>query len=117
MEKPKVVRCADGHFRRAILSLGPYIADYPEQVWLSGVVSNWCPKCVLNWVLPPVLHRSGLDVMPCQQISMALAVIDAHMRRQTFLSVLSIQEFCGMILEFGTISWFVFSFVGLFVDY
>jgi len=44
MEKPKVVRCPDGHFRRAIFSLGPYIADYPEQVWLSGVVSNWCPK-------------------------------------------------------------------------
>ncbi|TFK32680.1 hypothetical protein BDQ12DRAFT_701098 [Crucibulum laeve] len=25
--------------------LGSYIADYPEQVWLSAVVSNWCPKC------------------------------------------------------------------------
>jgi hypothetical protein len=44
MEKPKVVRCPDGHFHCAIFSLGPYIADYPEQVWLSGVVSNWCPK-------------------------------------------------------------------------
>ncbi|KAG6855225.1 hypothetical protein H0H87_006543 [Tephrocybe sp. NHM501043] len=20
-------------------------ASYPEQVWLSGIVSNWCPKC------------------------------------------------------------------------
>jgi len=44
MEKPKVVRCPDGYYRRAIFSLGLYIADYPEQVWLSGVVSNWCPK-------------------------------------------------------------------------
>ena len=44
MESPKVVRCPDGHFRKAIFSLGPYIADYPEQVWLAGVVSNWCPK-------------------------------------------------------------------------
>jgi hypothetical protein len=47
MEKPKVIKCPDGHFRRAIFSLGPYIADYPEQVWLTGVVSNWCPKYVL----------------------------------------------------------------------
>ncbi|KJA18005.1 hypothetical protein HYPSUDRAFT_145683 [Hypholoma sublateritium FD-334 SS-4] len=45
METYKVVRCPDGHFRRAIFSLGPYIADYPEQVWLTGIVSNWCPKC------------------------------------------------------------------------
>ena len=44
MTKPKVMRCPDGHFRRVIFSLGPYIADYPEQVWLAGTVSNWCPK-------------------------------------------------------------------------
>ena len=44
METHKVVKCPDGHFRRAIFSLGPYIADYPEQVWLAGIVYNWCPK-------------------------------------------------------------------------
>jgi Plavaka transposase len=44
MTTPEVVRCPDGHFRRAIYGLGPYIADYPEQVWLSGIVQNWCPK-------------------------------------------------------------------------
>ncbi len=44
METYKIVQCPDGHFRRAIFSLGPYIADYPEQVWLAGIVSNWCPK-------------------------------------------------------------------------
>ena len=27
--------------------LGPYIADYPKQVLLSGVVQGWCPKYVL----------------------------------------------------------------------
>lgn len=46
METPEVVRCPDGHFRRVIYSLGPYIADYPEQVLLSGIVSGWCPKLV-----------------------------------------------------------------------
>ncbi|KIJ91260.1 hypothetical protein K443DRAFT_28383, partial [Laccaria amethystina LaAM-08-1] len=45
MEIPKVVKCPDGHFHCAIFSLGPYIADYPEQVWLVGVVQDWCPKC------------------------------------------------------------------------
>ncbi|KAF8156943.1 hypothetical protein B0H34DRAFT_711270 [Crassisporium funariophilum] len=45
MTVPEVVRCPDGHFRRAIYSLGPYIADYPEQVWLAGIVQGWCPKC------------------------------------------------------------------------
>ena len=47
METPEVARCPDGHFRRVIYSLGPYIADYPEQVLLSGIVSGWCPKSVM----------------------------------------------------------------------
>lgn len=44
MTVPEIVRCPDGHFRKAIYSLGPYIADYPEQVWLAGIVQGWCPK-------------------------------------------------------------------------
>lgn len=46
METPEVIRCADGHYRRVIWSLGPYIADYPEQVLLSAVVQGWCPRYV-----------------------------------------------------------------------
>ncbi|KAI9436783.1 hypothetical protein BJY52DRAFT_1130347 [Lactarius psammicola] len=45
MTEPRVIKCPDGHFCHTIFGLGPYIADYPEQVWLSGIVSNWCPKC------------------------------------------------------------------------
>ncbi|KAJ7646325.1 hypothetical protein DFH06DRAFT_1270859 [Mycena polygramma] len=45
MTTPEVVQCPDGHFRRVIYGLGPYIADYPEQVWFTSVVQNWCPKC------------------------------------------------------------------------
>ncbi|KAL1673537.1 hypothetical protein EV122DRAFT_255108 [Schizophyllum commune] len=41
----EVAKCADGHFRRVIYGLGPYIADYPEQVWLAAIVQGWCPKC------------------------------------------------------------------------
>lgn len=44
METPDVTRFPDGHFRRTIYGIGPYIADYPEQVMLSGVVQRWCPR-------------------------------------------------------------------------
>lgn len=45
-EVPEVVRCSDNHFRRAIYSIGPYIADYPEQVLMASVVGNWCVRYV-----------------------------------------------------------------------
>ncbi|KAI0067055.1 hypothetical protein BV25DRAFT_1912390 [Artomyces pyxidatus] len=45
MTTPVVLRCPDGHFRRTIFTLGPFIADYPEQVFLASIVSGWCPKC------------------------------------------------------------------------
>ncbi|KAG2005607.1 hypothetical protein CC2G_001999 [Coprinopsis cinerea AmutBmut pab1-1] len=45
MTTPEVVRCPDNHYRRAIWSIGPVIADYPEQVWLACIIQGWCPKC------------------------------------------------------------------------
>ncbi|KAI9459974.1 hypothetical protein HD554DRAFT_2323915 [Boletus coccyginus] len=45
MIKPRVTRCADGHFRRVIYGLGPYIADYPEQALLGCIVQGWCTRC------------------------------------------------------------------------
>ncbi|KAJ6517770.1 hypothetical protein DFH09DRAFT_1251301 [Mycena vulgaris] len=45
METHDIVKCPDGHFRRVVYGIGPYIADYPEQVWLAAIVQNWCPKC------------------------------------------------------------------------
>ncbi|KAF8168552.1 hypothetical protein B0H34DRAFT_855228 [Crassisporium funariophilum] len=45
MEKPRVTLCGDGYYRRVIYSLGPYIADYPEQCLLACIVSGWCPRC------------------------------------------------------------------------
>jgi hypothetical protein len=47
MESPVVHRCPDGHFRRVIYDLAAFIADYPEQVLLTGIVQGWCPKLVL----------------------------------------------------------------------
>ncbi len=40
MTQPEVARCPDGHFRRTIYGLSPYIADYPKQTLVSGVVQG-----------------------------------------------------------------------------
>ncbi|KAH9038881.1 hypothetical protein EDB85DRAFT_1860083 [Lactarius pseudohatsudake] len=40
-----VVKCPDGHFCHVVFSLGPYIAEYLEHVYLAGIVSTWCAKC------------------------------------------------------------------------
>ncbi|KAG1847045.1 hypothetical protein F4604DRAFT_1884073 [Suillus subluteus] len=42
MTTPEVVHSPDGHFRRAVYGLGPYIADYPEQaLFRTGVQSTY----------------------------------------------------------------------------
>lgn len=45
MSAPVIRRCPDGHFRRVIYDFIAFIADYPEQVLLTGIVSGWCPRC------------------------------------------------------------------------
>ncbi|KAF7308078.1 hypothetical protein MKEN_01170200 [Mycena kentingensis (nom. inval.)] len=45
MTKWEVMLFPDGHYRRVIFGLGPYIADYPEQVLLACVVQGWCARC------------------------------------------------------------------------
>ena len=42
--KPEVTAFGDGHYRRVIYGLGPYIADYEEQALLTCIVRNWCPR-------------------------------------------------------------------------
>ncbi|KAI6137566.1 hypothetical protein BKA82DRAFT_4379823 [Pisolithus tinctorius] len=46
MTKPTVMQFGDGHYRRVIFGLGPYIADYEEQVLLACIVRGWCAKCL-----------------------------------------------------------------------
>lgn len=46
MTTPIVQRCPDGHWRRVIFDLAAFIADYPEQVMLAGIVQGWCPRWV-----------------------------------------------------------------------
>lgn len=49
MEVPEIIRFADGYYRRAIYGVGPYIADYPEQVLCTCIVQGWCPRCNARW--------------------------------------------------------------------
>ncbi|KAH9915818.1 uncharacterized protein B0H18DRAFT_1107822 [Fomitopsis serialis] len=51
-EQYDVVRCGDGYYRRVVYGLGPYIADYPEQVLAACIVQGWCSFCDA--------HRSNL---------------------------------------------------------
>ncbi|KAF8836924.1 hypothetical protein BDN67DRAFT_991964 [Paxillus ammoniavirescens] len=54
MSNPEVTCFGDSYYHRVIYGLGPYIADYEEQVLLSCIVCNWCAKCLA--------HRNNLDV-------------------------------------------------------
>ncbi|KAG1799081.1 uncharacterized protein BJ212DRAFT_1450297 [Suillus subaureus] len=53
MTKPEVARFGDGHYQHVVYGLGPYIADYKEQVLLACILQNWCAKCLS--------HRGNLD--------------------------------------------------------
>lgn len=44
MTTPEVTICPDGHYRRIIYGIGPYIADYPEQCLLTCIVQGWCSR-------------------------------------------------------------------------
>ena len=44
MTTPEIVKYGDGRFRRTIYGLGPYIADYKEQVLLACIVRGWCAQ-------------------------------------------------------------------------
>ncbi|KAF8833748.1 hypothetical protein BDN67DRAFT_992789 [Paxillus ammoniavirescens] len=46
MTMPEVMKCPDWHFHHIIFGIGPYIANYPEQVLISGIVQNWCERCL-----------------------------------------------------------------------
>ena len=48
MTKPEIVQCPDRHFRRVLWGLGPYIADYQEQLTVACIVQYWCARYVID---------------------------------------------------------------------
>ena len=84
MTKPEVAKCPDGHFRRVLYVLGPYIADYPEQVLLTGIVAGWCPKYV-----GLVLHLRYLMFFRCTAPSSNLDTPSSPPRSQTWTNLMT----------------------------
>ncbi|KAJ3970658.1 hypothetical protein EV361DRAFT_993615, partial [Lentinula raphanica] len=48
MTEPVIRQCPDGHYRRIVYDLAAFIADYPEQVYLSGNVQGWCGRYAIR---------------------------------------------------------------------
>jgi hypothetical protein len=44
MSEPELILFPDGFYRWVIHQFGAYLADYPEQVLLTGVKTGWCPR-------------------------------------------------------------------------
>ena len=78
MTTPRVTRCSDGHYRRIIYCLGPYIADYPEQALLACIVQGWCPRYVSPHVYDATDSDHPEDV-PRQGITWIYHHVDDHM--------------------------------------
>ncbi|KAJ3735585.1 hypothetical protein DFJ43DRAFT_1113159 [Lentinula guzmanii] len=79
MTQPVVRRCPDGHFRHIIYELAAFIADYPEQVLLAGIVQGWCGRYV---------HSSCCDA-PFDELE------TASTRRTRELDTILLEEYGG----------------------
>ncbi|KAF8546399.1 hypothetical protein OG21DRAFT_1479682 [Imleria badia] len=40
--------CNDDYYQHVVYGLGPYIADYKEQVLLACIIRNWCARCLAD---------------------------------------------------------------------
>ncbi|TFL04889.1 hypothetical protein BDV98DRAFT_580880 [Pterulicium gracile] len=67
MTKEEILRCPDGYYQQVVFCIGPYIADYPEQVLLVCTVYFWCPKCFnhLNNLNDPMINELLDNKDPC----------------------------------------------------
>ena len=108
MTTAEVVRCPDGHFHCAIYGLGPYIADYIEQVWLAGIVQGWCPKYVFSYCtsVNAMALIINLDVMLHWKTWMFLMPTIVLMKRLIFLSIVSILMLSGVNLVYKVMLWY-----------
>ena len=103
-----LVRCADDHFRRVVYGIGPYIADYPEQVLVADIVNGWCPVYVnllaLTLVVPSL---TIIAVTRIQQTSTTLTPSHEHQRQ--------LKSFSGqsLLMNYGTnmVSSMIFVYV------
>lgn len=69
--RAEVACCPDKHYRRLIWGIGPYIADYPEQVLLACIVMNWCARYVTMLFCIVTEFTLFLDVKGTERTLMA----------------------------------------------
>lgn len=89
MTKPEVVRFGDGHYRRVIYGLGPYIADYEEQVLLACIVRSWCPRYIPQFIFDICSDLTFLHTGACRTTKtwtssrcVAIATIQKHLLKR-----------------------------------
>ena len=109
MTIPEVVKCPDGHFRQAAYGLGPYIINYPEQVWLAAIVQGWCPK----WAPLLYLALALASLKPCTDVMQNLTIwmwamhVCGIIERLNFLLIHGICTPYGLTSMFMQILWWV----------
>lgn len=86
MTTPEVLRCFDGHFRRVIYSLGPYIADYPEQALLACIVQGWCARYVVMTLLATANLIGPVDVPP-KTLLLLVAGVPVSIRKHSCVNL------------------------------
>ncbi|KAG1908200.1 uncharacterized protein F5891DRAFT_1124059 [Suillus fuscotomentosus] len=72
MTMPEVTCCSDGHYWHILYGLGPYIADYEEQVVLACIVKDWCGKCL---AFPSTLDDGGVS-QSCKHTDVLVGLVD-----------------------------------------
>ncbi|KAH8979428.1 hypothetical protein EDB86DRAFT_3067048 [Lactarius hatsudake] len=114
MMKPRVMRCPDGHFRHTIFGLGPYIVDYPEQVWLAGIVSTWCPNVgqpfthlflctdIHELLTPDLLHQLIKGVFKDHLVEWVLEYLHLTHREKVTLETIEDIDHCDYLIASGT---------------
>lgn len=109
METPDIVRYGDGYYRHTIYGIGPYIADYPEQVLLACIVQGWCPR----WAMILFSYQCllyviySIDAMLNGIIWMTTLQDGVHTNWRVLLSKLWIRTHYGMTTASLATSWYV----------
>ena len=107
MTTPVVRRCPDGHFHRVIYDFGAFIADYPEQAYLSGIVSGWCPKYdMFSSRCTDVMNNLYFtDVPPAHRTLMVIRRVAEHANLRSCYWIPWIVGGYGRSMELTMISW------------
>ncbi|KAG1902160.1 uncharacterized protein F5891DRAFT_1127780 [Suillus fuscotomentosus] len=94
MTKPEVAQMNpyNSHFRHVVYGLGPYIADYEEQVLLGCIVKHWCDWCARCLASHLNLDDDALDC--CRKY------VDALVEEGTLLEIWDDYGIVGDIVPF-----------------